>query len=226
MSPPRFAPWSRTSTTTQPRWPGSRNGCRRSMPSSDATATTRARCWPTARRWPPRPSACAVSKASATVGWSRMRGCSARSPQQPRAVLSSARGGGRAVGAAVTGGARPSSGFERTGFEVALGRRTAAQDEPAVEVGGDALGLRHERDRRGGLPLRPERRRAGPAAGPDRIGRRAEPGRAGGQGGPRRGRPHTHAGVRRDRQRGSAVGAPTRSDAACGPWPAGTRSCA
>jgi len=30
-------------------------------------------------------------------------------------------------------------GFERVGFEVALGRRPAAQGDPAVEVGGDAL---------------------------------------------------------------------------------------
>ncbi len=30
-------------------------------------------------------------------------------------------------------------GFDRAGFEVALGRRTAARDEPAVEIGGDAV---------------------------------------------------------------------------------------
>ena len=30
-------------------------------------------------------------------------------------------------------------GFDRAGFEVALGRRTAARDEPAVEIDGDAV---------------------------------------------------------------------------------------
>ena len=93
-------------------------------------------------------------------------------------------------------------GFRRTEFRVAVtpARRPTAPGA-SVEIDGETARVRRDRHRRRGLPVRPEPRRAGPAAGPDRLGRRAEPGRPGDQGGPGRSRCDADARLRRDRHR-------------------------
>ena len=197
---------------------GSRSGCRSSTPSSAATATTRRR---------PRPRRGEAAEADRLRG---LEGERDRRRAEDAALLAEvavaaaalsapAPRGGRAGSAAAVERRSASLGFGRTGFEVALGRRPAGRDEPAVEVDGDAAGLRRDRDRRGRLPDRPEPRRAGPAAGEDRVRRRAVAGRPRDRGGPRGRRRDADPRLRRDRRAGSADGARTRSAGACGPRP-------
>ena len=86
--------------------------------------------------------------------------------------------------------------------------------------------LRRRRGRPGRLPPRPERRGAVPPARPDRLGRRAVAGGPRDQAGPRRGRRHARPSCSTRWTPGSGAGAPTRSGAASGRWPDGTRCCA
>ena len=174
----------------------------------------------------PRPSSsvCAGSTRSAPAA-------SARTPSLLEGVAPAAgalsearRTAGNALAAAV-GGVLEELGFPPGVFEVALGRRVAAADEPAIELDGDAVAF--------------------DATGADQVVYRLapNPGEPAGRwrGSPRaancRGSPWpSRASWPRPTRRrsssstrstpGSGVGARTRSGAASGRWRAGTRSCA
>ena len=90
-------------------------------------------------------------------------------------------------------------GFPAGVFEVALGRRSAGDDEPAIELDGDAVAFDATRRRPGRLPPRPEPRRAGTSAGADRLGRGAVARGAGHQERPGRGGRDAGPGLRRGR---------------------------
>jgi DNA repair protein RecN (Recombination protein N) len=107
-------------------------------------------------------------------------------------------------------------GFPHGVFEVAVGRRPAGPDEPAVEIDGDAVAFDATGRRPGRLPARPEPRRAGPAARPDRLRRRAVARRPRDQAGPRRGRRDTRPSSSTRSMPGSGGGAPIRSGGVCG----------
>ena len=100
-------------------------------------------------------------------------------------------------------------GFRDAAFEVALGRRAAGRDEPAVEIDGDAVAFDASGVDQVVYRIAPESGRARTSARAHRVGRRAVPGRAGDQGGPRLRGSDADARLRRDRhgdrrsQRGS-----------------------
>ena len=92
-------------------------------------------------------------------------------------------------------------GFPAEAFGVALGRRPAARDDPAVEVDGDAVAFDATGIDTVVLTFRPNAGEPAASAGPDRVGWRAVARRAGRQAGARGGRRHADARVRRDRHR-------------------------
>ena len=122
------------------------------------SATTRRPCSPTARRWRPRPTACAGSRASAIAGWPTMPHGWPRSPTWPR----------RCPGC----GARPQGGWprrsRRRSASSASPDRLRGRRRPAPRRAGRAggrgrgrrAGIRCDRGRRGRLPARAEPGRA------------------------------------------------------------------
>ena len=142
------------------------------------------------------------------------------------AALSEARRAAGTALAAAVGEVLVELGFPAGVFEVALGRRPAGRDEPAIELDGDAVAFDATRRRPGRLSPRPERRASPP--GRWRGSRRAASCRASrspsSASWPRPTRRRSSSSTRSTRA--SAAAARTRSDAACGRWPAATRSCA
>ena len=142
------------------------------------------------------------------------------------ATLSTLRGEAAGRLAAAVSSALGELGFAQTGFEVALGRRSAGQGEPAVEIDGDALAF----DATGvdevvfrfapnlGEPARPLARIA--SGGELSAGSRWRSRRSWRPPTPRRRSCSTRSTA------GSAVAVPTRWGEACGRSPAATRSCA
>ncbi len=171
-SPRRCAPSPSRSTTTRPRSRRSRSGCRRSTRWSAATGRTSRACsgGPSARR--------RRSRACATRPGERRRRADGRDRLLAEvadacAVLSAASAGrGRGPRRGGRGG-RADAGPRR---DPRRGRGRPADrrpDEPAVELDGDAVAFDATGRRRRRVPDRAEPRRAGPAAGPDRVRRRA-----------------------------------------------------
>ena len=134
--------------------------------------------------------ACAGSRASAPGGPRRMH-ASWREVAAAAAALSAA----RAATAGRLGVARRARRSWRSAsaarvFDVALGRRPASRDEPAVELDGDAVAFDASGVDQVVFRLAPNPGEPRAAAGADRVGRRAVARRARDQGGPRR-RPTT-----------------------------------
>ena len=101
-----------------------------------------------------------------------------------------------------------SLGFRAGAFGVEVGRRIGRTRRARDRAGRRRGRVRCLRRRRGRVPVRAEPGRAAAPAGEDRLGRRAVARRAGDQAGPRRGRRHADARVRRGRCRASAVARP------------------
>jgi DNA repair ATPase RecN len=116
-------------------------------------------------------------------------------------------------------------GFPAGVFEVALGRRSAGDDEPAIELDGDAVafdatGVDQVVYRLAPNPGEPARPLARIASG----GELSRVALAIKSVWPRRTRRRSWSSTRSTR--GSVAGARTRSGAICGRWPDVTRSCA
>ena len=164
---------------------------------------------------PPRSSGCAALDGRARAPSRRgCRRCWPRSPPR-RATLSDLRAeaAGR-LAEAVSSGPRRAR-LRRAGFEVALGRRPAGPDEPAVEIDGDALafdatGVDEVVFRFAPNPGEPARPLARIASGGElsRVALAIKEVLAAAE--PRRRSCSTRSTA------GSAAGAPTRSGAACG----------
>ena len=141
-------------------------------------------------------------------------------------ALSARRRQAAAALAAATEAALGELGLGGTRVEIAVGRRPAGRDEPAVEVDGDAVAFDAARRRRRRLPHRPQPGRARAAAREDRLGRRALADLAGHRGGARGRRRDADPGVRRDRRRDRGPQRRPGGADACGRWRGATRSCA
>ena len=195
------------------------------MRSSAATATTRRPSSPTASAPRPRPSGCTASTGSERGETPTMCVCLPTS-QAAADRLSAVRRTAAADMTAAVGAALVDLGFADGVFEVALGRRIAGPDEPAIELDGDAVafdstGVDEVVYRLAPNPGEPPR-----AAGPDRVRRRAVHGSRSrsSRSSPRPTRRPRSCSTRSTR--GSAAGAPTRSVGASGRWPGATRCCA
>ena len=197
---PRREPSPRPWTTTRRRSRGSRSGWARSTACCGATATTRRRSSSTASGRRPRRSGCAASRTSAPAGRPTTRGCCSRSPTRPRRLSIRRAETASGLAASVGGGARRARVSRRR-----VRRRARATPGRARRSGGRGgrrrRRVRRHRDRHRRVHVPAQRGRARPAAGADRVGRRAVAGRAGGQAGARGGRRHADARVRRDRHR-------------------------
>ena len=135
---PRRARSPRPWTTTRRRSRGSRSGWARSTACCGGTATTRRRSSSTASGRRPRRSGCAGSRTSAPAGAAE----DARlllEVADAAASLSIRRAETGSGLAASVGAVLAELGFPADAFDVALGRRPAARDDPAVEVDGDAV---------------------------------------------------------------------------------------
>ena len=152
-------------------------------------------------RAPPKPSGSRGLEGERAAGEARGRRAAGRRCAAAAGRCPSPGRGRRPSSAAAVGGVLDELGFPAGVFEVALGRRPAGRDEPAVELDGDAVAFDATGADQVVYLLAPEPGRAGPAAGADRVGRRAVARRPGHQGGAGRGRRDADARVRRGRHR-------------------------